>query len=106
MVTADPHFLSVDQKAGQVIKLLTGSDFEIREEEGAINMCKALDDLKEEGRQEGLTGAIFSLLSELGTIPEAIRVQIQEEKSMEVLSLYLKKAAAAKTLEDFCAAIK
>ena len=28
MVTADPHFLSVDQKAGQVIKLLTGSDFE------------------------------------------------------------------------------
>lgn len=106
MVTADPHFLSVDQKAGQVIKLLTGSDFEIREEEGAINMCKALDDLKEEGRQEGLTGAIFSLLSELGTIPEAIRVQIQEEKSMEVLNLYLKKAAAAKTLEDFCTAIK
>ena len=105
MVTADPHFLSVDQKAGQVIKLLTGSDFEIREEEGAINMCKALDDLKEEGRQEGLTGAIFSLLSELGTIPEAIRVQIQE-KSMEVLNLYLKKAAAAKTLEDFCTAIK
>ena len=102
MVTADPHFLSVDQKAGQVIKLLTGSDFEIREEEGAINMCKALDDLKEEGRQEGLTGAIFSLLSELGTIPEAIRVQIQEE----VLNLYLKKAAAAKTLEDFCTAIK
>ena len=81
-------------------------------------MCKALDDLKEEGRlegiqkgrqegrQEGLTGAIFSLLSELGTIPEAIRVQIQEEKSMEVLNLYLKKAAAAKTLEDFCTAIK
>ena len=105
MVTADPHFLSVDQKAGQVIKLLTGSDFEIREEEGAINMCKALDDLKEEGRQEGLTGAIFSLLSELGTIPEAIRVQIQEEKGMEFEPV-LKESCCSKDVEDFCTAIK
>lgn len=31
IVTADPHFLSVDSKAGQVIKLLTGSDFEIND---------------------------------------------------------------------------
>lgn len=53
IVTADPHFLSVDRKAGQVIKILTGSDFEIREEEEKIDMCKALEDLKEEGRQEG-----------------------------------------------------
>lgn len=110
IVTTDPHFLSMDQKAGQVIKILTGSDFEIREEEETINMCKALEDLKEEwqqeGFQEGLTGAIFSLLSELGEVPNAIRVQICEEKSMEFLNLYLKKAAAAKTLDDFCVAIK
>lgn len=53
IVAADPHFLSVDRKAGQVIKILTGSDFEIREEEEKIDMCKALEDLKEEGRQEG-----------------------------------------------------
>ena len=36
-----------------MIKILTGSDFEIREEEEKIDMCKALEDLKEEGRQEG-----------------------------------------------------
>ena len=104
-MTADPHFLSVDSKAGQVIKLLTGSDFEIREEEETINMCKALDDLKEEGRQEGLTGAILSLLSELGTY-RSNSCSDPGEKSMEVLNLYLKKAAAAKTLDDFCTAIK
>ena len=44
--------LGIKSKAGQVIKILTGSDFEIREEE-KIDMCKALEDLKEEGRQEG-----------------------------------------------------
>lgn len=53
IVTADPHFWSVDRKAGQVIKILTGSDFKIREEEEKIDMCKALEDLKEEGREEG-----------------------------------------------------
>ena len=40
IVTADPHFLSVDRKAGQVIKILTGSDFEIREEEEKIDRTK------------------------------------------------------------------
>ena len=45
--------LGIKSKAGQVIKILTGSDFEIREEEEKIDMCKALEDLKEEGRQEG-----------------------------------------------------
>ena len=43
----------IKSKARQVIKILTGSDFEIREEEEKIDMCKALEDLKEEGRQEG-----------------------------------------------------
>ena len=45
--------LGIKSKAGQVIKILTGSDFEIRDEEEKIDMCKALEDLKEEGRQEG-----------------------------------------------------
>lgn len=62
IVAADPHFLSVDRKAGQVIKILTGSDFEIREEEEKIDMCKALEDLKEEGRQEGRQDGIRKII--------------------------------------------
>lgn len=53
-ITADSRFASLEQRAGQVIKILTGSDFEIKKEEETINMCKALEDLKEEGRIEGL----------------------------------------------------
>lgn len=62
IVAADPHFLSVDRKAGQVIKILTGSDFEIREEEEKIDMCKALEDPKEEGRQEGRQDGIRKII--------------------------------------------
>ena len=36
-----------------MIKVMTGSEFKINEKEEEINMCKALDDLKEEGREEG-----------------------------------------------------
>ena len=53
-ITADSRFASLEQRAGQVIKILTGSDFEIKKEDETINMCKALEDLKEEGRIEGL----------------------------------------------------
>ena len=52
-IAADSRFASLEQRAGQVIKILTGSDFEIKKKEETINMCKALEDLKEEGREEG-----------------------------------------------------
>lgn len=52
-ITADSRFAALEQRAGQIIKILTGSDFEIKKEEETINMCKALEDLKEEGREEG-----------------------------------------------------
>ena len=53
LISTDPRFLSVEQKASQVIKVITGSEFAINEKEEEINMCKALEDLKEEGREEG-----------------------------------------------------
>lgn len=36
-----------------MIKIMTGSEFKIDEKEEEVNMCKALEDLKEEGRKEG-----------------------------------------------------
>ncbi len=57
LISTDPRFLSVEQKASQVIKVITGSEFKINEKEEEINMCKALEDLKEEGRKEGRESA-------------------------------------------------
>ena len=59
------------------------------------------EEKKEEGRAEGVAGAILELLSELGPIPENIKDFIQSEKDLAVLSLWLKKAAKCKTIEEF-----
>ena len=54
IVTADPHFLSVDRKAGQVIKILTGSDFEIREEDEKLICVRLLRILRKKGVRKGV----------------------------------------------------
>ena len=41
------------------------------------------------------------MISELGPIPENIKDFIQSEKDLAVLSLWLKKAAKCKTIEEF-----
>lgn len=56
------------------------------------------------GREEGNRESILFLLSELGEIPENIRMKISREKDMEILHEWLKAAAAAKSIEGFAEA--
>lgn len=62
-----------------------------------------------EGRELGLTegisrgqiSSILELLSYLGEVPEEIKEAVSEENDPEVLKLYLRQAAAAKSMDDF-----
>ena len=45
--------------------------------------------------------SIMELLEEHGTVPDGLRTCIQEEKDMEVLTLYLKKASRVQSIEEF-----
>ena len=58
-----------------------------------------------EGRELGLTegqiSSILELLSYLGEVPEKIKEAVSEENDPEVLKLYLRQAAAAKSMDDF-----
>lgn len=54
-----------------------------------------------EGMTEGLTLSVLSLLSKFGHLPEAVYTRIRDESDQEVLLSYLKKAASAKTMEEF-----
>ena len=45
--------------------------------------------------------SIMELLEEHGTVPDGLRTCIQEEKDMEVLKLYLKKASRVQSVEEF-----
>ncbi|MGN0252535.1 MAG: hypothetical protein ACI4EH_14415 [Oliverpabstia sp.] len=53
------------------------------------------------GIQKGKIDSILELLEELGTVSDEVRSYIQEEKDMEVLKLYLKKASRAQSVQEF-----
>ena len=55
----------------------------------------------ERGMERGMERAVLSLLEDLGEIPEDLRKRITEQKDLEILNSWIKKAAKAKTVEDF-----
>ena len=62
---------------------------------------QALAEGRELGLTEGQISSILELLSYLGEVPEEIKEAVSEENDPEVLKLYLRQAAAAKSMDDF-----
>ena len=69
------------------------------------NMCKAFEDYrlegKEEGRLESKIEDIMELLEELGQIPQRIVELIKAEDNPDILSRWLKSAARAENIAEF-----
>ena len=74
---------------------------EEREEAKAEGKAEGIAEGLAEGKVQERIESILLILSDLGEVPESLRVRIQEEKEPEVLRSYLKKAAAAKTMAEF-----
>ena len=57
IVEKDARFHNIEQKAGRVINAITGAGLKMDESEEYIDMCKAIQDMREEamqiGKQEG-----------------------------------------------------
>ncbi len=53
-------------------------------------------------RQAGKAESIIELLEELGPVPEELRKKIMKERDAETLKGWLKLAAKAASVEDFC----
>ena len=49
----DEKFSRVDRETVEAINLFAGTDIDIDEKEEVIDMCKAWEDQKNEGREEG-----------------------------------------------------
>jgi predicted transposase/invertase (TIGR01784 family) len=60
-----------------------------------------LSEERAEGRIEGKVTSILEILSDLGDVPENLKARIEAEKNLETLKDYLKKAARAKSLDQF-----
>ena len=76
-------------------------------------MCQALDELFEDGQREGerkgirigRQEAVFELLEEHGELPEEIKTRIIREENLDALKIWLKLAAKAQSIEEFCLAL-
>ena len=69
------------------------------------NMCKAFEDYrlegKEEGRLESKIEDIMELLGELGQIPQRVVELIKAEDNPDILSRWHKSAAKATSIMEF-----
>lgn len=59
------------------------------------------EDGKEEGKISGKADAVFEILSELGDVPEELRMRIYGETDLERLTGWVKLAARAGSVEEF-----
>lgn len=56
---------------------------------------------RKEGKAEGKVDAIIELLEDLGSIPEALKTQLEGEMDLNTLSTWLKMAAKAESIDQF-----
>ena len=73
-----------------------------RELEGSyMRFEELLMDSKVEGMKEAKIEDIIELLQEVGEVPEDLQTRIRRQKKLETLSLWLKLAAKAESVEEF-----
>lgn len=79
------------------------------DEGGTNNMCKAIDDLMKDCREEGecktLVNCIIEILKKFGKIPDPLLKRIQSEANVETLSQWFSCAVNADSIETFEAMI-
>ena len=54
LLDTDEHFKAIDIDTAHVIKALTGTNIKINHSEGEINMCQAIEDMRNEAMEQGL----------------------------------------------------
>ena len=107
------YFADMDEESYDAAAVMLGKEQilknQIPRKEDKRDMCKALDDLyndgvmegKTVGRAEGRAEDIFELLKETGDVPERVSKLIFAQKDMVVLREWLKIAARAVSVEEF-----
>ena len=104
----------------EAMDLIVNANWELYKE--SEKMCNALNELfadkmeraresglaegRTEGRAEGRSLSVLALLEDLGQIPSSLRERIMSQRDSNVLTDWLKAAAAAASVEDFKKAAK
>ena len=89
----------------KVVEKITAKYENVRKEVTSVMGGKVLEyeakTILQSGINKGKIDSILELLEEHGNVSEELRACIQEEKDMEVLKLYLKKASRVQSVEEF-----
>lgn len=79
-------------------------------EKGREEACKALEDLYQEGYEKGLAEAtkefLLEELKDLGPVSEELQQKIMNEKDLDILKKWNKLAARAESIEEFLKEMK
>ena len=89
----------------KVVEKITAKYENVRKEVTSVMGGKVLEyeakTILQSGINKGKIDSILELLEEHGNVSEGLRACIQEEKDMEVLKSYLKKASQVQSVEEF-----
>ncbi|MCM1091917.1 MAG: Rpn family recombination-promoting nuclease/putative transposase [Butyrivibrio sp.] len=90
LIGKDSKFQSMERQAAEVINVVTGSKLKYPEGKGSVNMCLAIQQMREESKIEGAVETYKDLgISLVETIKRvAERFQMSESESSEVVKQY------------------
>jgi len=93
IIEKDSKFQSMERQAAEVTNVVTGSRLKYPEGKGAVNMCQAIQQMREESKIEGAVETYKDLgISLVETIKRiAERFQLSESESSEIVKHYRKK---------------
>ncbi len=97
MLSKEKDFEHTPNEVVKVINTLTGSNIKIDEKKGKTNMCKAIEDLIKEGKEEGIKEGKLELL--LSMIDEGILSIKQAADKMNMSVASFKKAISKLAIE-------
>ena len=86
VVHGDDRFRSMDAETASLINTITGSRLTIDEQEEKVDMCKAIDDMRKESREEGrMEGVESTCLQNIRNVMEGLKYTAQQ--AMDLLKI-------------------
>lgn len=85
IVQQDESFKAIPREAADVIKVVTGTEIKIDEREESVNMCKAIQDIRLEGIEQGVERTILMtihILRSMGMTDQDIIDKIVENSNI------------------------
>lgn len=96
-----PDFEAISNETVNLINVCTNENFKLNKKGDATNMCRGMDIIRAESRNEGIIEVILDLLSDMDEIPVDLKEKIQSQQDHGTLKRWHKLAARCDSLEDF-----